>query len=221
MVKEGIEDWKRHKADHEVNNRKVKVLNPETKEFEERTWRDINVGDVVEVLKDEYFPADLLFLTAENEDGLCYIETMNLDGETNLKIKQALDETKGYTTSTIEGFKGQVKCEGPNPRLYTFTGNLELASSKSQAGRIPLGQGAILLRGCSLRNTDRIFGAVVYAGMLLLLLLQGAAVLASLARYSRGNKTAAMRECMHPATFGQPVLATPAIARALGPQHQN
>lgn len=53
--------------------------------------------------QDEYFPADLLFLSAENEDGLCYIETMQLDGETNLKIKKSLDETKHLTRDTLRG----------------------------------------------------------------------------------------------------------------------
>jgi P-type E1-E2 ATPase len=46
------------------------------------------VGDVLRVNKDEYFPCDLVFLSSDNEDGICYIETMGLDGETNLKIKQ-------------------------------------------------------------------------------------------------------------------------------------
>ena len=50
----------------------------------------------VRLVKDAYFPADLLLLTTETAEGLCYIETMNLDGETNLKIKSAPDETKGW-----------------------------------------------------------------------------------------------------------------------------
>jgi phospholipid-translocating ATPase len=37
--------------------------------FETKTWRDVGVGDVIIVHKDEYFPADLLFLSAENEVG--------------------------------------------------------------------------------------------------------------------------------------------------------
>ena len=40
-----------------------------------------------------YFPADLVLLSSSNPEGMCYIETMNLDGETNLKIKKALQET--------------------------------------------------------------------------------------------------------------------------------
>lgn len=55
--------------------------------------------------QDEYFPADLLFLSADNEDGLCYIETMQLDGETNLKIKKALDETKHLDVDALGSFQ--------------------------------------------------------------------------------------------------------------------
>jgi magnesium-transporting ATPase (P-type) len=55
--------------------------------------------------KDEFFAADLLFLGAENEEGLCYIETMQLDGETNLKIKKALDETRHHTAQTLAELK--------------------------------------------------------------------------------------------------------------------
>jgi phospholipid-transporting ATPase len=56
-------------------------------------------------VQDEYFPADVLFLTAENEEGTCYVETMGLDGETNLKIKKALDETKDYRHANLTDFK--------------------------------------------------------------------------------------------------------------------
>ena len=80
LIKEAIEDYKRYKADREVNNREVLVLNTATQAFEPKRWQDIHAGEIVEVTRDTYFPADLLFLTAENEEGVCYIETMNLDG---------------------------------------------------------------------------------------------------------------------------------------------
>ncbi len=78
LIKEAIEDYKRYKQDHEINNREVQVLNAATREFESKKWSAIRCGEVVEVLKDTHFPADLLFLTAENEEGICYIETVGL-----------------------------------------------------------------------------------------------------------------------------------------------
>lgn len=55
--------------------------------------------------KDSFFPADLLLLSSTNDDGIAYVETVNLDGESNLKIKKALDQTKGLTHHNIATFK--------------------------------------------------------------------------------------------------------------------
>ncbi|PNH05393.1 Phospholipid-transporting ATPase 3 [Tetrabaena socialis] len=160
MVKEGVEDYKRYKLDKETNNKPVDVLDPATGQYVTRTWKDVRVGDIVIVTKDQQFPTDLLFLSSESEEGTCYIETMNLDGETNLKIKQAPDDTKDFPKAAFAEFRDAViECEGPNPRLYQFTGNL-LIGGKT----MPISPSAILLRGCNLRNTDVAVGAVIYAG---------------------------------------------------------
>ena len=39
--------------------------------------------------RDEFLPADILILNTSEPKGVCYIETKNLDGETNLKQKIA------------------------------------------------------------------------------------------------------------------------------------
>ena len=60
------------------------------------------VGDVLQVDKDSFFPADLLLLSVpDSADGLAYVETINLDGESNLKIKKALDQTQQITVETL------------------------------------------------------------------------------------------------------------------------
>lgn len=54
-----------------------------------------------------------------------------------------------------------MECEGPNKRLYEFTGNLQLES----AGKLePIQSDQILLRGAQLRNTEWIYGLVIYSG---------------------------------------------------------
>ncbi len=60
---------------------------------------------MIKVEKDSFFPADLLLLSSTNDDGIAYVETVNLDGESNLKIKKALDQTKGLTSNNIAAFK--------------------------------------------------------------------------------------------------------------------
>ncbi|XP_074619710.1 phospholipid-transporting ATPase IA-like isoform X2 [Acropora palmata] len=158
-IKEIIEDYKRHQADDLVNNRRVKVLRDNT--LQSLLWTEVQVGDIVKVVNGQFFPADLILLSSSEPMGMCYIETSNLDGETNLKIRQALPLTAKMTSLLdVRCMQGRVECEGPNNRLYDFVGNITLQSQKS----VPLGPDQVLLRGAHLRNTQWIFGLVVYTG---------------------------------------------------------
>ncbi|KAK4773904.1 hypothetical protein SAY87_028923 [Trapa incisa] len=159
MVKEGIEDWQRKQQDVEVNYRKVEV-HRNGGVFNHTEWKNLKVGDIVKVCKDEFFPADLLLLSSSYEDGVCYVETMNLDGETNLKMKQALQATSSlYGDSMFQDFKAVVKCEDPNANLYSFVGSMEF-----EENHYPLTPQQLLLRGSKLRNTDYIHGTVIFTG---------------------------------------------------------
>jgi P-type E1-E2 ATPase len=91
-IKDLFEDIKRHRADDEENNRKTLVLDPKTGKFESKAWRDVKVGMIVKCFGNEFFPADLVLLNSSGRKGICYIETKNLDGETNLKHKIANKE---------------------------------------------------------------------------------------------------------------------------------
>ncbi|KAL7181751.1 hypothetical protein ACSBR1_040618 [Camellia fascicularis] len=158
LVKEAWEDWKRFQNDKAINNSSIEVL--QDQKWESAPWKNLQVGDIVRVKQDGFFPADLLFLASTNADGVCYVETANLDGETNLKIRKALEKTWDYMTSEkASEFKGEVQCEQPNNSLYTFTGNLIIDKQT-----LPLNPNQLLLRGCSLRNTEYIIGAVIFTG---------------------------------------------------------
>lgn len=95
-VKDLFEDIKRHRADAQENHRKALVLDPKTGEFTSKVWKDIKVGTVVKVKGNEFFPADMILLNSSGPKGICYIETKNLDGETNLKYKVANKEVMEY-----------------------------------------------------------------------------------------------------------------------------
>ncbi|KAL8139510.1 hypothetical protein V2J09_005531 [Rumex salicifolius] len=160
MAKEAVEDWRRMKQDIEANNRRVEAYDCKTNKFCKIRWKEIRVGDAVKVYKDEYFPADLFLLSSNYEDGICYVETANLDGETNLKVKHALEVTTSLQDeSSFEHFKAVIKCEDPNDNLYSFVG--ALFYNREQ---YPLSLGQLLLRDSKLRNTEYVYGVVIFTG---------------------------------------------------------
>ncbi|KAI8544627.1 hypothetical protein RHMOL_Rhmol08G0311300 [Rhododendron molle] len=159
MAKEAMEDWRRFIQDMKVNMRKARVHKGDGV-FGPKPWMKLRVGDVVKVEKDKFFPADLLLVSSSYEDGICYVETMNLDGETNLKVKRALEVTLPLDDDmTFKDFTGKISCEDPNPNLYTFVGNLEYDRQV-----YPLDPSQILLRDSKLRNTAYIYGVVIFTG---------------------------------------------------------
>lgn len=127
--------------------------------FTQTEWKNLKVGHIVKVEKDEFFPADLVLLSSSYENAVCYVETMNLDGETNLKLKQALEVTSSLNEDDLKDFKAVIKCEDPNANLYSFIGTMELEEQQH-----PLSPQQLLLRDSKLRNTDHIYGAVIFTG---------------------------------------------------------
>lgn len=159
---EVTEDWKRYTADVEMNARLVQVLDPATHTWVDRPWRSVCVGDIVRVERNAFFPADLVLLSSSEPEGLAYVETANLDGETNLKVKQASGATAALTSAAaVASLRGQLACETPNNSLYTFEGALTLAGRAP----LPIGPDQLLLRGSQLRNAPWVFGLVVFTGM--------------------------------------------------------
>ncbi|CAG8502478.1 453_t:CDS:10 [Ambispora gerdemannii] len=160
--KDIMEDYKRHRSDSEVNSRDCNTLLGNT--FVAKGWHSVKVGDIVRIEGGDFFPADLILLSSSEPEGLCYIETSNLDGETNLKVKQALPETAGLTSPTgISQLTGCLNSENPNNSLYTYEGTLVM-NTPSGGKQLPLDPTQLLLRGAQLRNTKWIYGIVVFTG---------------------------------------------------------
>ncbi|KAI0645334.1 phospholipid-translocating P-type ATPase [Trametes meyenii] len=162
--KETQEDLKRHQSDSELNSRMAKVLAPDGT-FVEKKWKDIAVGDVLRLESDDFIPADVILLSSSEPEGFCYIETSNLDGETNLKIKQASPQTANLTSPhLVTSLHGTLRSEHPNNSLYTYEGTVELVSSGGVPKQVPLGPDQLLLRGAQIRNTPWAYGLVVFTG---------------------------------------------------------
>ncbi|XP_072352775.1 probable phospholipid-transporting ATPase IA isoform X4 [Scyliorhinus torazame] len=158
-VKEIIEDLKRHNADSGVNKKKAQVLR--NRAWEIVHWEKVEVGDIVKINCTEFIPADTVLLSSSEPQAMCYIETSNLDGETNLKIRQGLPQTAEIKDiDSLMNLSGKLECESPNRHLYDFVGNIRFDGKST----FPLGQDQILLRGAQLRNTQWVHGIVVYTG---------------------------------------------------------
>lgn len=155
-IKDGYEDWRRHRSDRKENNREALVL--ECGQFKPKKWKKIRAGEVVKICCDESIPCDMVLLGTSDPSSLAYIQTMNLDGESNLKTRYARQEIAS-TEFEDPNLTGLIRCEHPNRNIYEFTANMEFYGQ-----RFPLSQSNIVLRGCLLKNTDWIVGVVVYAG---------------------------------------------------------
>src|SRR5579862_4000574 len=161
-IKEAVEDVKRHNSDKDLNRSKAEVL--QGSDFAEKKWYQIRVGDIIRVTSGRPIPADLILLASSEPEGLCYIETANLDGETNLKIKQAIPETANLVSpSELSRLGGRVRSEQPNSSLYTYEATLTMAAGGGEK-ELPLAPDQLLLRGATLRNTPWIHGVVVFTG---------------------------------------------------------
>lgn len=154
---------------------KQKALDPSTSttSFKNRRWKDVNVGDFVRVRANEGVPADMIIISTSDEDGVCYVETKNLDGETNLKTKSCL-KCGGLShlkhSTDLGNTKFWVECDPPNAHLYSFRGTIHYENYDEDGHLVnsdekeSITYDNILLRGCALRNTKWVIGVVVYTG---------------------------------------------------------
>lgn len=162
MIKEGLEDAKRHTSDREVNNRMCPVLQPDGSTVDV-LWRDVGVGSLIKVVNKGEVPADIIVLQTSEPKGVCYVETSQIDGETNLKLKEALGATATACDSDAQlgALSGDIVYDTPNDRIHHFTGKLRSSPGGAYA---PVGAKNMVLRGCTVRNTRWLVGLVVYTG---------------------------------------------------------
>ena len=160
MFKEGYEDLARHRQDNEVNKKLFLKYCWNNKDFVEVPCEKIQVGDILKIEENQGFPADLVLIGTSNPKGVAFVNTMNMDGETNLKEKviayKSIGNCKLLDFDTLE-FELQV--DQPNISLVKWNCNI------SNLGNLePLSFKQLLLRGCLLKNTEFIYGIAVYTG---------------------------------------------------------
>ena len=160
-----------------------------TARWERTLWKKLEIGDFVLLRDNDQIPADIIVLSTSDADGLCYIETKNLDGETNLKPRKSLAATSGLQSEEdIEHARFLIDSEPPHANLYLYNGVLKyrsalptpeedshpsLHASLEEERLEPVTINNLLLRGCTVRNTNWIIGLVVFTGADTKIMLNG------------------------------------------------
>ncbi|GAA6043079.1 hypothetical protein JCM8097_008410, partial [Rhodosporidiobolus ruineniae] len=155
---------------------------PGTAMWERTLWKKLEVGDVILLKENDQIPADVVVLSSSDPDGVCFVETKNLDGETNLKPRKALKATMGIgNEEDVEHAQFWVDSEPPHANLYSYNAVLRWRSKEDKVGmEHPVVEHAqrreseeqqeaitineLLLRGCQLRNVKWVIGLVVFTG---------------------------------------------------------
>ncbi|TPX10958.1 uncharacterized protein E0L32_008164 [Thyridium curvatum] len=124
-------------------------------------WENIRVGDIIRLSRNENVPADIVLLRASGPNGIAYIETMALDGETNMKSKHASTLLAKHCSSirTMEACNAEVVSEDPNLDLYSYEGKV-IVNGETR----PLTLNEVVYRGSTLRNTEEAVGLVINTG---------------------------------------------------------
>ncbi|KAJ5542690.1 hypothetical protein N7461_008693 [Penicillium sp. DV-2018c] len=140
--------------------------------FKRDTWKNLQVGDFVRLYNEDPIPADIVILSTSDPDGACYVETKGLDGETNLKVRQALHCGRQIRHARdCEKAEFVIESEPPNPNLYSYNGAVrwdqrDLRSPEAPRKEMvePISINNILLRGCNLKSTEWVLGVVLFTG---------------------------------------------------------
>ncbi|KAH9896461.1 phospholipid-translocating P-type ATPase [Cubamyces lactineus] len=134
--------------------------------WERTLWKKLEVGDIVLLRENEQVPADIVVLSTSDPDNMCYLETKNLDGETNLKPRKSVKATSAITSEEdIERVSFVLDSEPPHANLYLYHGVLRYKDpSTGEQKQESVTINELLLRGCTLRNTAWVIGLVVFTG---------------------------------------------------------
>ena len=160
LCKDAIEDLGRYQQDRKNNNRIVC-------KFEDDDWKEekcykLAPGDIIKIKKEEEFSCDSVIIHSSNEGGYLYLDTKNLDGETNLKEKMSLEDLKDIriTNKEIINLRGMIETTVADPNLNEWEGIM----AYNEISEIYCNIKNMVLKGCILKNTNYVYAVVVYAG---------------------------------------------------------
>ncbi|UZJ52902.1 hypothetical protein CBS101457_002222 [Exobasidium rhododendri] len=156
-----------------------KLLTPEDEQkywaakaprWRKQSWDELRVGEYVLLKNNEAIPADVVVCATSEDEDCCYIETKNLDGETNLKVRSAVPELAQTIRSASDAAQAllRVDAEPQDTNMYRLNASVVLGDRFDRDGqplRCPVTINNILLRGCNIRNTKWVIGLVLMTGV--------------------------------------------------------
>ena len=170
LIKEAIEDYRKYKNDKKANNSIAVIYKSPI--FTEIKWYEIEVGNIIKIKKDELIPCDVLVIKSSHENGFCYLQTSNLDGETTLKPREAINYSHKKITVNNDIYSNvineifdyekdncYIEIDQPSMNIYEIEGTIFFKGKKHY-----FDIKNCLLRGGRLKNTEYVYGIVVYSG---------------------------------------------------------
>jgi hypothetical protein len=158
-IKEILEDMDKHKADNIENGAETDVLDPATKKWVRTKWSTLRCGQLVRIKNREFVPADIVLVGSSDQiNNGVFINTKNLDGETDLKIREvpdALIKKFDDDASYAAGIGGEITCELPTKILTKFEGAY---SASPSSAKTPITLSNVILRGCQVKQTEYCIG---------------------------------------------------------------
>ena len=155
--------------DYKVNNQIAHIYDNEQRKFIDTTWKEIKVGQIIKILKDEVVPADIILLESMDHKHQCYLDNSSINGNFDMfTIKKACNDTNAPNMKVmkfveyVKNIKGILKYEEPNSNMNSFNGRLKLESFPRASG---INQENFVMRGSTIKNVRYIYGLVVYTGM--------------------------------------------------------
>ncbi|XP_077362924.1 putative phospholipid-transporting ATPase IIB isoform X1 [Festucalex cinctus] len=122
MVREAVDEMRRHQRDKEMNSQLYSKLTLRGKIQVKSS--DIQVGDLIIAEKNQRIPADMIFLRTSEKNGTCFIRTDQLDGETDWKLKVAVGCTQRLpAVGDLFSINAFVYAQKPQLDIHSFEGN--------------------------------------------------------------------------------------------------
>lgn len=160
--KEAWDDYNRYLSDKKANEKEVWVLKQGIKKHIKA--EDIRVGNIVWLRENDEVPCDLVLIGTSDPQGLCYVETAALDGETDLKTRVIPSACMGMDLELLHKIKGVIECPNPDRDIRRFDANMRLFPPFIDNDLCPLTIKNTILQSCYLRNTEWACGVAVYTG---------------------------------------------------------